>query len=175
MSWRYALPLILFLVLVLISGLALYGTLIGQRDLRQLPSPLQGRPAPTTPMTSFAVGAPTISADDFRGQFVLVNFFASWCLPCRTELPILTKLADTLPIVGVAYKDRPDDTRAFLKTYGNPYQVIALDRSGQHGLEWGVYGVPESFLLDRDGRVIWRRTGAIDQAVIDQKILPIVE
>lgn len=173
----FLLPLIAFGVLAAVGAVALYGTLSGTRDPGQLPSVLIGKPAPVTRLPSLvalADGAPA-SLEMFRGTPVLVNFFASWCAPCRAEAPALEALSKRIAVMGIAYKDRADDTRKFLEQYGNPYRVIGLDSDGRTGIEWGVYGVPETYLIDASGAVRFRHAGPLTRGVIDTKLLPVLE
>ncbi len=168
MRLRFALPLLLFLVLVAVSGLALYQTSHGKRDPQQLPSVLLNKPVPTVEIPLLQQGGSVFSLAEYRGQTVLVNFFASWCLPCRLEMPLLGSLANEgIPIIGIAYKDRAADTEQFLAEFGNPFHAIGVDTDGRIGLEWGAYGIPETFLVDQSGLVQWRHAGVVDQAVLE--------
>ena len=102
----------------------------------------------------------------------MVNVFASWCAPCRAEAPALAVLEKDIPILGIAYKDKPSDTREFLQQYGNPFIAVGIDRDGAGGRALGVYGVPETFLLDKDGTILLRHAGPIDRRVMDDILLP---
>jgi cytochrome c biogenesis protein CcmG/thiol:disulfide interchange protein DsbE len=108
----------------------------------------------------------------FQGKPVLVNFFASWCAPCRAEAPALEMLSKRVAILGIAYKDRSEDTTAFLQQYGNPFQAIGMDADGRTGIEWGVYGVPETYLLDSNGVVKLRHAGPLTRGVLETTIFP---
>ena len=170
----FLLPLAAFLGFVLIAGLGLYGTITGTRKTENLSSVLIGKTAPSLPPISLNDGAaPDLAA--YKGRPVLVNFMASWCLPCRAELPALDVLRGELVIIGIAYKDKAKDTAAFLEQYGNPYDGVFLDSDGQAGIRWGIYGVPESFIIDADGRVVLRHAGPIFRDVIDDVIRPQLE
>ena len=151
----FLLPLLAFAVLALFGAVALYSTLSGSRDPAQLPSVLVGKPAPKTTLQRLMQGdhnnENSVTMTEFRGQPLLVNFFASWCAPCRAEAPALEMLLKDIAIFGIAYKDRSEDTAEFLRQFGNPFKVIGMDIDGRTGIRWGVYGVPETYLLDADG------------------------
>ena len=173
----FLLPLLAFIILAAVGAFALYGTLTGSRTPDQLPSVLIGKQAPQTPLPSLdqsGSGAP-VDLGRFRGAPVLVNFFASWCAPCRAEAPALEMLSDRVKIVGIAYKDRANDTMSFLEQYGNPFAAIAMDVDGRTGIEWGVYGVPETYVIDADGTVKYRHAGPLTREVIDQRLMPLIE
>lgn len=165
---RFLLPLGLFLVLVLFlaRGLGL--------NPRELPSPLVGRQAPHF-MAERAAGP--MSTQDLRGRVWLLNVWASWCAPCRLEHPLLTELArrGTVPVVGLNYKDARADSAAWLREHGDPYLASAWDTDGRLGIEWGVYGVPETFVIDKAGVVRLRHAGPLTPEVLAQRILPLVE
>jgi cytochrome c biogenesis protein CcmG, thiol:disulfide interchange protein DsbE len=174
MSWRralYLLPLVLFaaLAVYLFQGLA------PGRDPQLLPSAMIDKPAPDFSLPALAGGAP-LALSDMKGQVVLVNFFASWCVPCRAEHPALMTLAHDLavPLFGIAYKDKPEDAAKFLADLGNPFRRVGLDQNGRTGIDFGVYGVPETYAIDRDGRIRWRHVGPLDQAAIDHELMPLL-
>ena len=150
----FILPLAGFLILAGFAAAALFATLSGSRNPAQLPSVLISKLAPATPVPLLDNAAATLDLAAFAEQPLLVNFFASWCAPCRAEAPALALLAETLPVIGVAYKDKPTDTQAFLTQYGNPFSAIGVDRDGRLGFAWGVYGVPESYVIGSDGAVL---------------------
>lgn len=147
------------------------------RDARVLPSALIDRPAP-----EFAL--PPIpgrddhgfSRADLGGEPMLVNVWASWCVPCRAEHPIITRLAEEEGVIvhGINYKDQPADAKAFLDQLGDPFRYIGQDRDGRVGIEWGVYGVPETFVIDRDGRIRYRHVGPMMPRDIERTILPLL-
>ena len=170
----FILPLCGFIVLLGISAAALFSTLSGNRDISQLPSVLIGKPPPQTDLALLADPSGFVQLDEFKGEVIAVNFFASWCAPCRAEAPALEALRKVLPIVGIAYKDKPEDTKAFLQQYGNPFRQIGVDDDGRAGLAWGLYGVPETYLLDKAGRIILRHAGPIDKKVMEGVILPAI-
>ena len=167
----FFIPLIAFLGLVVIGGLALQGTLSGSRNPNQLPSVLIGKPAPEEPLPLLQNSRANLALDAYRGQPLLVNFFASWCAPCRAEAPALEHLSNQINIIGIAYKDRPKDTLQFLEQYGNPFVAIGRDDDGRAGMAWGVYGVPETYLIDPSGQIKWRHAGPLTRDVITTQLL----
>ena len=167
----FFIPLIAFLGLVIIGGLALQGTLSGSRNPNQLPSVLIGKPAPDMPLPLLQNSRAELALDAYRGQPLLVNFFASWCAPCRAEAPALEHLSNQISTVGIAYKDRPQDTLQFLEQYGNPFVAIGRDDDGRAGMAWGVYGVPETYLIDSSGQIKWRHAGPLTRDVITTQLL----
>ncbi len=170
----FILPLVGFLILAGFAAAALFATLSGSRNPAQLPSVLISKPAPATPAPMLDNAAATLDLATFAGRPLLVNFFASWCAPCQAEAPALALLSETLPVIGVAYKDKPADTQAFLNQYGNPFSAIGVDRDGRLGLAWGVYGVPESYLIGADSKILLRHAGPIDRRVLDEVLIPAI-
>ena len=172
----FLLPLFAFSVLALVGAIALHGTLSGSRNPAQLPSVLVGKPAPQTTLPRLLQleqkTANSVTLTKFRGKPLLVNFFASWCVPCRAEAPALAMISKDIAIFGIAYKDRNEDTAEFLRQFGNPYQAIGMDIDGRTGIRWGVYGVPETYLLDADGIVVLRHAGPLTRGIIDNTIMP---
>lgn len=166
---RYAIPVVIVLVLVAVLGLAL------RLDPREVPSPLVGKPAPGFSLARLDGGA-ALSVPDLAGRPVLVNFWASWCAGCQVEHPILLKLAreSGVEILGVDYKDTPEDARRWLEQHGNPYREVVLDGDGAVGLDWGVYGVPETFVLAPDGRILYKQIGPMTPEAWEQKIRPLI-
>ena len=167
----FFIPIIAFLGLVIIGGLALQGTLSGSRNPNQLPSVLIGKPAPEVPLPLLQNSRANLALDAYRGQPLLVNFFASWCAPCRAEAPALEHLSNQIRTIGIAYKDRPHDTLQFLEQYGNPFVAIGRDDDGRAGMAWGVYGVPETYLIDPSGQIKWRHAGPLTRDVITTQLL----
>ena len=167
----FFIPLIAFLGLAIIGGLALQGTLSGSRNPNQLPSVLIGKPTPDVSLPLLQNNQAKLALDAYRGQPLLVNFFASWCAPCRAEAPALEHLSNQISIIGIAYKDRPQDTLQFLEQYGNPFVAIGRDDDGRTGMAWGVYGVPETYLIDRSGQIKWRHAGPLTRDVITTQLL----
>ena len=171
----FILPLIGFLILAGFAAAALFATLSGSRNPAQLPSVLIGKRAPATPVPLLDNGMATLDLADFAGEPLLVNFFASWCAPCRAEAPALALLAESVIVIGIAYKDKPADTTAFLTQFGNPFSAIGVDRDGRLGFAWGVYGVPESYVIGSDGTVLLRHAGPIDRRVLNEVVMPAIK
>jgi len=150
----------------------------GSYDPRGVPSALIGRPVPDFTLPAVAgVDLPTLARADLNGlaRPVIVNFWASWCVPCVIEHPQLMRLArDGVPVFGINYKDRPQDARAFLQRHGNPFAKLAGDEPGRVAIEWGVYGVPETYLVDRQGIIRWRWAGPVTQDVLSNDIAPLL-
>ena len=168
----FFIPLIAFLGLTVIGWLALQGTLSGSRNPNQLPSVLIGKPAPDVSLPLLQNNQAELALGVYRGQPLLVNFFASWCAPCRAEAPALEYLSEKISIIGISYKDRPQDTQKFLQQYGNPFVAIGRDDDGRAGMAWGVYGVPETYLIAPSGQIKWRHAGPLTRDVIIAKLLP---
>ena len=166
----YALPVALFALLAFILGGGL-GT-----DSTVLPSPLIDKPAPRFALAPLGDGGAGFSSADLEGKVSLVNVFASWCTPCRAEHPVLNALAKSgrVAIFGINYKDKPQAARNWLAELGNPYAKIGAD-DGRVGIEWGVYGVPETFVVDRAGRIRHRHVGPLTQADVERTILPLID
>ena len=170
----FFIPLITFLGLAIIGGIALQGTLSGTRNPSQLPSVLIGKPAPDLPLPLLHANQPELKLANYHGQPLLVNFFASWCSPCRAEAPALEQLSEQINIIGIAYKDRQRDIAEFLQQFGNPFNVISMDVDGRAGISWGVYGVPETFLIDANGLIQWRHAGPLTGEVITIQLQPLL-
>ena len=166
----YLLPLALFAVL----AAYFWRGLAPDHDPQLLPSALIDKPAPSFALAAFNGG--TLSSDAFKGQVVLVNFFASWCVPCREEHPVLMDLGkrDTVLLYGIDYKDKAEDAAKFLQSLGDPYRRIGLDSTGRTGINFGVYGVPETYAIDREGRIRWRHVGPLDEATVQKEVLPLL-
>ena len=172
------LPLIAFLAL---AALFLYR--LGAGDPSNLPSALIGRPAPDTPLPPVAglvhdgQPVPGIASADFKGAVTLVNVWASWCVPCVVEAPLLMKLAEDkrLRLVGINYKDQPENARRFIGRYGNPYAAVGADGQGRASIDWGVCGVPETFVVGRDGRIAYKLVGPITEANLEAVLKPQLE
>jgi cytochrome c biogenesis protein CcmG/thiol:disulfide interchange protein DsbE len=172
------LPLVVFLAL---AGLFLYR--LGTGDPSRLPSALIGKAAPVTNLPALPGlerdGKAVLGLDSaaFQGAVTLVNVWASWCIPCHDEVPFLEKLAkdQRIRLVGINYKDTPDNARRFLNRYGNPFVANGRDDSGRASIDWGVYGVPETFLVGRDGRVAYKLVGPITADNLAQVLEPEIE
>lgn len=167
---RYLIPLAAFVALAVVLGWGL------TRDPKTLPSTLIGKAVPQFALAPVKGRTLGLSSADLRGEVSLVNVFASWCLECRVEHPLLMQLASAgdLPIHGLNYKDRPDDANKWLAAYGDPYTRTGADLDGRAGIEWGVYGVPETFVVTRDGRIAYKHIGALTPKDLETKILPLV-
>ncbi|HYE36224.1 DsbE family thiol:disulfide interchange protein [Methylocaldum sp.] len=167
---RYLIPLAVFAVMVIFLGIGL--TL----NPREVPSPFIGKPAPMFALPQVADAAKTLSRDDLKGQVSLVNVWASWCASCREEHPVLLQLAkqNIVPIYGLNYKDERDKALAWLQRFGDPYTASAFDPEGKTGIDWGVYGVPETFVVDRDGVIRHKQTGPITPEILEKKLLPLI-
>ena len=167
---RFLIPLGIFVALLgfLFVGLGL--------NPREVPSPLVGKPAPAFKLAQLHEPQKQFAREDMLGQVWLLNVWASWCAPCREEIPILMRLAKTksVPIVGFNYKDKPDQARALLKQFGDPYALSVVDADGRVGLDFGVYGVPETFVIDRHGVIRQKHIGPVTGEVLERKILPLV-
>jgi cytochrome c biogenesis protein CcmG, thiol:disulfide interchange protein DsbE len=157
-------PLVIFLVLVLLFVIRLFSG-----DPSRIPSALIGHPAPQTALPPVAgldrdgKPVPGIEPEGFRGAVTVVNVWASWCVPCHDEAPLLMQLAENpkLRIIGINYKDQPENARRFLGRYGNPFVAAGADPNGRAAIDWGVYGVPETFLVGRDGKIAFKLVGPI--------------
>ena len=158
----------------LLFGLFLFGMYREDQDV--LPSTMIGREAPAMTLTPLSDLPLTTAADLSAPGLKLVNFWASWCAPCRVEHPFLMELADEgLPIHGINYKDRPDQALGFMGELGNPYATIGADNQGRTALEWGVYGVPETYLIDGEGRILLRHAGPITRQEYERVLRPAID
>jgi len=166
-------PLALFLA----AAAAFAVLLLSDRRPDSIPSVLLDKPSPALSLPALAgSGVPGLEPATLLGQVTLVNLWASWCLPCQAEHPYLVELGrrDDLQVVGINWKDKPEAAAAFLAKLGNPFSAIGTDENGRAGIEWGISGVPESFLVDRQGVVRFRWVGPLDPIVIEERLLPIV-
>jgi len=176
--------LIVFLPLVLFAGLAaLFLFRLGAGDPSRLPSVLIGRPIPNDPLAPLdglvrdGTPVPGLTPADFKGNVSLVNVWASWCAPCHEEAPLLMTMAGDkrFRLVGINYKDKPDNARRFIGRYGNPFSAVGVDPLGRTAIDWGVYGVPETFVIDRQGRIAYRLVGPIDANNLRSTLMPEIE
>ena len=171
-------PLAVFLALTAIFLVRLFSG-----DPSRIPSALIGRPAPAVDLPPVAglerdgKAIPGISAAEFRGNVTVVNVWASWCIPCHDEAPLLNTLAadSRIRLIGINYKDQPDNARRFLGRHGNPFAAAGADGNGRASMEWGVYGVPETFLVGRDGNIAYKLVGPITEANLDRVLKPEIE
>ena len=168
---RYLLPLVVFVVLLGFLGVGL--TL----NPRELPSPFIGKAAPAFVLQQLHVEEKMIAPENLRGQVWLLNVWASWCVSCRQEHPVLLDLAkrNVAPIIGLDYKDERAAGIAWLEQHGDPYTLSAYDRDGRVGIDYGVYGVPETFVIDKAGVVRLKHTGPLTPAVVNEKLIPLVK
>lgn len=160
----------------LLAGVFAYALLFGGSP-QTLPSVLIGRPAPALSLPGLDASQPGLSSDVFgKGKPVVLNVFASWCAPCEIEHPLLMRLSSRpdVMLVGIAYKDKPANTQAFLGRLGNPFDAIGSDATGRAVIDWGVYGVPETYVIDGDGKIAYKHVGPLDEAVLADEILPLL-
>ena len=168
---RFLIPFGLFIVVVgfLAVGLTL--------NPRELPSPLVGKMAPEFSLPQLHDQEKVISSNDLKGQVWLLNFWASWCGGCKDEHPVLIRLAQSgeVPIYGMDYKDERREALAWLKEWGNPYSIVAVDQLGRVGINFGVYGVPETYVIDKAGVIRYKQIGPLREDILEKKILPLVK
>ena len=164
-------PLVLFVGVFVAFGFGL------RLNPSLVPSPLIGKPAPTFKLPPVEGHSRGLSSADLRGKVSLVNVFASWCVACREEHPLLMRLKaeGIVPVYGIDYKDKPEDAVRWLARMGDPYARIGADRDGRVAIDWGVYGVPETFVVDRRGRIAFKQIGPITPGVLRRSILPLIE
>ena len=165
-------------IAAIFGGFFLWG-LNPDRDPNNIPSVLISQPAPEFDLAAVdGLETPGLSRADLVGnpRPVIVNVFASWCVPCRAENPLMVELADTgeVPIYGINYKDAADEAQAFLDELGNPFTRIGADRDGRVAIDWGVYGVPETYVIDAEGRIAHKHVGPFNRQILDTEILPLV-
>ncbi len=165
----WSVPLILFLGLSVMLGLGL------RQDPSRLPSPLIGKQVPPFTLPALENRPPGLASDDLLGEVSLVNVFASWCVACLQEHPLFMKLRGVVPIHGINYKDDPDDALAWLAEHGDPYTRIGADREGHVGIDWGVYGVPETYVIDRSGTIRFKQIGPITVSDWQDTLWPLIQ
>jgi cytochrome c biogenesis protein CcmG, thiol:disulfide interchange protein DsbE len=167
---RFLIPLGIFVVIAvfLFAGLSL--------NPREVPSPLVGKPAPGFRLAQLHEPGKAFAREDMTGKVWLLNVWASWCVSCRVEHPVLLDLAKakTVPILGLNYKDKPDEALAWLKQFGDPYTLSITDLDGRVGIDYGVYGVPETFVIDKAGVIRYKHIGPVTPEALTGKILPLV-
>ena len=175
---------LMLLPLIVFAGLAvLFWLKLGDGDPSKIPSALIGRPAPQTmlpPLAGLTVDGTQVPGLDpamFKGKVSVVNIWASWCVPCHDEAPLLMQLADDkrIRILGINYKDQPENARRFIGRYGNPFAAVGADANGRASIDWGVYGVPETFVIDRDGRIAYKLVGPITADNLETALKPQLE
>ncbi len=168
---RAVLPLLLLLML---AGLLWVGLGL---DPGRVPSPLIGKPAPAFELPDLERDGETVTEVDISAEGVaLFNVWASWCPPCLDEHPLFMALAarEEVPIVGLNYRDQPEAAREWLARHGNPYRRVAADSDGRTGIDWGVYGVPETYVVDGEGIIRYKHVGPIDETILENEIMPLV-
>ncbi len=169
---RFIAPLVLFglLILVFIKGLD------PERNLNELPSPFLGKDAPQFSLPRLKDPAATVTSTDYAGDIVLVNFWATWCVGCRQEHAFLMELAadGDVPIYGIDWRDRRPDALEWLNVLGDPYLATGYDEDATAGIDWGVYGAPETFLISRDGRVLHKHLGPLSRYSWEKDFLPLI-
>ena len=171
--------LIFLLPVLLFAAVAVWMAvpLIRGDDPSVLPSALIDRPAPDFALPALPGVPGGVARDDLAGSVRLVNFFASWCVPCLAEHPLLTRLAreEGIPVFGVNYKDETADATAWLSRHGNPYEKVGADADGRTAIDWGVYGVPETFVVDADGHIRFRHAGPLTPDIVRDQLMPLIE
>lgn len=167
----YFIPALIFAVIAVFLGIGL--TL----DPRKIPSPLIGKPVPEFSLPPVQGRSLGLASENLRGEVSLVNVFASWCVACREEHPLMMQIKreGLVPLHGLNYKDRPQDAQRWLDELGDPYTRTGADLDGRVGIDWGVYGVPETFVIDREGRIAYKHIGPVTPAALKDTILPLIE
>jgi cytochrome c biogenesis protein CcmG, thiol:disulfide interchange protein DsbE len=171
--WMMALPLVAFAALA-----AIFWFRLGSGDPSRIPSALIGHPAPPTALPALeglvnnGAQVPGLDPSMFKGKVSVVNVWASWCVPCHDEAPLFTELGrdSRLQMVGINYKDAPDNARRFLGRYGNPFGIVGVDANGRASIEWGVYGVPETFIVGREGTIVYKMVGPVTPGNINSEL-----
>jgi len=167
---RFLIPFGLFVIVV---GFLAVGLTLKRREL---PSPLVGKAAPDFSLPQLHDPGKVISSNDLKGKVWLLNFWASWCGGCKEEHPVLIHLAQSgaVPIYGMDYKDQRSEALSWLREWGNPYPVVAVDEAGRVGINYGVYGVPETYVIDKAGVIRYKQIGPLREDILEKKILPLV-
>jgi len=168
---RFLLPLAIFVGLLAFLAVGL------RLNPREIPSPFIGKPAPSFKLAQLHEADKTISPQDLAGQVWILNVWASWCVSCRAEHPVLMDFAraNLVPVVGLNYKDGRDDGIKWLREFGNPYVVSAFDNDGRVGIDYGVYGVPETFVVDKKGVIRMKYTGPLTREAVAEKLMPLIK
>jgi cytochrome c biogenesis protein CcmG/thiol:disulfide interchange protein DsbE len=167
---KFAIPFLVFAALVAFFAIGL------TRDPREVPSPFIDKPAPAFKLEQLHEPEAAFAPEDMKGKVWMLNVWASWCVSCRVEHPLLVDLAkgNVVPIVGLNYKDRREDGIGWLKKFGNPYALSVWDIEGRVGIDYGVYGVPETFLIDKEGVIRHKQIGPVTPEALEKKILPLI-
>jgi cytochrome c biogenesis protein CcmG/thiol:disulfide interchange protein DsbE len=173
MKPQHVLPLAIFLAMAVAFGAAFYLNL----DPKATPFAIEGKLAPSFDLPPALDGTPGLSSADLKGQVTIVNFFASWCAPCHEEHPVLMQLAQRtgVAVVGIDYKDKRQAIADWFGRDGNPFSRVGFDQSGRVFIDWGLSGVPETFVVDKSGNVVWRYQGALNDVVIAKGLEPMLE
>ncbi|PPD05022.1 MAG: DsbE family thiol:disulfide interchange protein [Methylobacter sp.] len=168
--FKFAIPLLVFIALAVFLAIGL------SLNPREIPSPLIGKPAPVFSAPKLHEPDATLSPVDLKGRVWLLNVWASWCISCRAEHPVLNRFAQQKKIymVGLNYKDETSDAKNWLNQLGNPYDVSVVDQDGRIGIDWGVYGVPETFIVDKNGLIRYKHTGPVTAEDLEIKLLPLI-
>ncbi|MFC1664194.1 DsbE family thiol:disulfide interchange protein [Pseudomonadota bacterium] len=168
---KFLMPLIVFLTIAVFLGIGL------SLNPREIPSPLIGKPVPEFDLPAVQGRNLPLSSKALKGEVSLVNIFASWCVACVSEHPLLLKLQQQkrVPIHGINYKDQQKDAAQWLDKLGDPYTMTGADVNGRVGIDWGVYGVPETFVIDKQGRIAYKQIGPVTAQILQEKIIPLVE
>ena len=171
MRMRFLIPLGVFLIMVVFLGIGL------KLDPREVPSPFIGKPAPAFNLPQVADPSKTLGDVDFKGKVSMLNVWASWCVSCRQEHPFLLQLSKQklVPIYGLNYKDERNAALGWLSQFGNPYLTSAFDADGRVGINWGVYGVPETFIIDKKGVIRHKQTGPISEEIWNATLFPLIQ
>lgn len=170
MKMKFLIPLVLFVLLVIFLAIGL------NRDPHELPSPLINKPAPAFEIAQLSEPNKTFSPASMKGKVWVLNVWASWCVACREEHPVLVELAKSqvAPVIGLDYKDQRQDALAMLARQGNPYLLSAFDANGRVGIDYGVYGVPETYVIDKAGIIRFKHIGPITMDLLNQKMYPLI-
>lgn len=171
--WKYLLPVAAFLVLAAVFALGLNPS----RDIHALPSPLIGKPAPVFNLTDVIDPNRMVTNSTFKGQVYVVNVWATWCQPCRQEQDALMDIAsrNAVPIIGIDYRDQRAKAQQWLQQLGNPYVAVAFDGDGRTAIDWGVYGAPETYLIDADGNIVFKYISPMTADVWEREFMPRIE
>jgi len=163
-------PLVAFVALAALLALGL------NLNPREVPSPLIGKPVPRFELPPVRGRSLGLTSADLQGEVSIVNVFASWCVPCKEEHPVFMRMKreGQVPIHGINYKDRPEDAQKWLDDLGDPYTRTGADIDGRVSIDWGVYGVPETFLIDREGRITYKHIGAVTPKVVEETLRPLI-
>lgn len=172
MKLKFIIPFVLLFVLLGILCRELF-----YAKPHELPSALIGESLPNFSLPLLFTPEKTLTPKDFAGHVSLLNVWASWCYACQFEQPFLMQIREQyhIPIYGMSYKDKPDEAKKWLEQYGNPFVLIGLDKDGNTGIDLGVYGTPETFVISREGKIVYRHVGAINQEVWDDVLYPVVK